>query len=70
MNLQEVERVATSLIRKYDWNAKEVGTGVRLTVNDGEKYAGVTITTGENIEEEIKRAIEAVDNHEYGELEG
>lgn len=70
MKLEEVQRVANGLIRKYDWSAKEVGTGVRVTVNDGDKYAGVTITTGENIEEEIKRAIEAVDNHEYGELEG
>ena len=71
MNLQEVERVATSLIRKYDWKAADFGgQGIKLTVNDGEKYVSVYITTGESAEAEIKRAIRAVDNHEYGELEG
>ena len=71
MNLQEVEHAATSLIRKYDWRAEEAGgQGIKLTVNDGAKFASVYITTGENIESEINRAIAAVDAHEYGELEG
>ena len=70
MTEQEVQAVATPLIRKYDWTTETVGYGVKLTVNDGEKYASVTITTGEDIEAEIQRAIDAVDAHEYGDLEG
>ena len=67
---QGVQLIATPLIRKYDWETEQIGYGVKLTVNDGEKYASVTITTGEDIESEIQRAIDAVDAHEYGELEG
>ena len=71
MSLEEVQRVANGLIRKYDWSAAEAGgQGIKVTVNDGSKFASVYITTGENIESEIQRAIEACDNHEYGELEG
>lgn len=67
---QEVEAAASSLIRKYDWHVKDLGRLVRLTVNDGAKFASVSITTGEDIEREVKRAVKAVDAHEYGELEG
>ena len=70
MTEQEVQLIATQLIRKYDWETEQIGYGVKLTVNDGEKYASVTITTGEDIESEIQRAIDAVDAHEYVELEG
>lgn len=70
MTEQQVQEVATPLIRKYDWATEQYGYGVKLTVNDGEKFASVMITTGEDIESEIKRAIAAVDAHEYGELEG
>lgn len=70
ITVEEVQRLATPLIRKYDWKAEDSGRSVKLTVNDGSKYASVYITTGENIESEIKRAVDAVDAHEYGELEG
>lgn len=67
---QEVQQIATPIIRKYDWRTEQYGYGVKLTVNDGEKYASVVITEGENIDSEIQRAIDAVDAHEYGDLEG
>ena len=70
MTEQEVQAVASPLIRKYDWETEQIGYGVKLTVNDGDKYASVVITTGEDIESEIQRAIDAVDAHEYVELEG
>ncbi len=70
MTIEEVNAVATPLIRKYDWETEQYGYGVKLTVNDGEKFVSVMITTGEDIEDEIERAIKAVDAHEYGELEG
>ena len=70
MTEKEVQEVATPLIRKYDWSTEQLGWGVKLTVNDGEKYASVVITTGEDIEDEIERAVAAVDAHEYGDLEG
>lgn len=70
MTEQEVQAVASPLIRKYDWETEQIGYGVKLTVNDGDKFASVVITTGEDIESEINRAIEAVDAHEYRELEG
>lgn len=71
MSLEEVRRVANGLIRKYDWKAEKAGgQGIKVTVNDGAKFASVYITTGEDIESEINRAVEAVDNHEYGELDG
>lgn len=69
MTEQEVQAVATPLIRKYDWETETIGYGVKLTVNDGEKFASVVITTGEDIESEIQRAIDAVDAHEYGDLD-
>lgn len=70
MTIEEVNAVATPLIRKYDWETEQYGYGVKLTVNDGEKYVSVMITTGEDIEDEIERAIAAVDAHEYGDLDG
>ena len=70
MTTEEVNAVATPLIRKYDWETEQYGYGVKLTVNDGEKYVSVMITTGEDIEDEIERAIAAVDAHEYGDLDG
>lgn len=70
MTIEEVNQYATSRIRKYDWSTEQIGYGVKLTVNDGEKYASVVITEGENIDSEIQRAIDAVDAHEYGDLEG
>ena len=71
MSLDEVERIATVLVRKYDWRAEDFGgQGIKLTINDGAKFASVYITKGEDVEKEVKRAIEAVDAHEYGELEG
>ena len=68
--VKEVDPVVSSLCRKYDWKTAQLGYGVKLTVNDGEKFVSVYITTGEDIESEIQRAIDAVDAHEYGELEG
>lgn len=70
MTEQEVQAVASPLIRKYDWETEQIGYGVKLTVNDGDKFASVVITTGEDIESEIQRAIDAVDAHEYGHLDG
>lgn len=70
INQQDVDVIANALIRKYDWRTEQLGYGIRITVNDGAKFASVDITTGENIESEIKRAIEAVDAHEYGDLDG
>ncbi len=70
MKLEDVEHIANSAIRKYDWHTEQLGYGVRLVVNDGVKRASVVITTGEDIEKEINRAVAAVDAHEYGELEG
>lgn len=70
MTEQEVQAVASPLIRKYDQETEQIGYGVKLTVNDGDEFASVVITTGEDIESEINRAIEAVDAHEYRELEG
>lgn len=62
---EEVEKIATPLIRKYDWWVTDIEGGVKLTVSDGQEDASVDITTGEDIESEIDRLIEAVDNHEY-----
>lgn len=70
MNIDEVNRVCNGLIRKYDWRTDQLGNGVRITITDGEKQVTVKVTTGENIESEVQRAIDAVDAHEYGELEG
>lgn len=65
ISIEEVNRIATPLIRKYDWRTEEIEDGVKLTVTDGQEDASVDITTGENIESEIDRLIEAVDNHNY-----
>ena len=66
MRLSEVNQVATSRIRKYDWTTKEYEDGsIRITVTDGQEDASVVITTDENIESEIDRLIKAVDKHEY-----
>ena len=70
MTTEEVSKVVTPLIRKYDWSVQQLGYGVRLTVTDGLKKASVDITGGEDIEAEANRLIEAVDKHEYGHLEG
>ena len=70
MTTEEVSKVVTPLIRKYDWSVQQLGYGVRLTVTDGVKQASVDITGGEDIESEANRLIEAVDKHEYGHLEG
>lgn len=70
MSIEDVNYLATEVIRKYDWHTEQLGYGVRLVVNDGVKRASVVITTGENIMDEINRVIEAVDAHEYEELEG
>ena len=70
MTTEEVSHVVTPLIRKYDWSVQQLGYGVRLTVTDGVKQASVDITGGEDIESEANRLIEAVDQHEYGHLEG
>lgn len=70
MNINEVTQIANNKIRKYDWYTQQVGDTVRLSVTDGEKVASVDITTGEDINAEIERLIEAVDSHEYGHLEG
>lgn len=70
MTTEEVSRVVTPLIRKYDWSVQQLGYGVRLTVTDGLKKASVDITGGEDIEAEANRLIEAVDKHEFGHLEG
>lgn len=65
MSIEEVNAIATPLIRKYDWSTEEIEDGVRLTVTDGQENASVDITTGENIESEIQRLIKEVDNHNY-----
>ena len=70
MTTEEVSRVVTPLIRKYDWSVQQLGYGVRLNVTDGVKQASVDITGGEDIESEANRLIEAVDKHEFGHLEG
>lgn len=70
MKIEQVEAIATPLIRKYDWHTEQLGYGVRLTVTDGLKKASIEVTKGEDIEEEIKRLIDAVDAHEYGHIEG
>lgn len=66
MKIDEVNAIASPMIRKYDWYTSQVAhDNVRLTVTDGLHKASVDITTGENIKAEIKRLIEAVDNQEY-----
>ena len=70
MTTEEVSKVVTPLIRKYDWSVQQLGYGVRLTVTDGLKKASVDITGGEDIESEANRLVEVVDKHEYGHLEG
>lgn len=70
MKAEDVSKVVTPLIRKYDWSVQQLGYGVRLTVTDGLKRASVDITGGEDIESEANRLVEAVDKHEYGHLEG
>lgn len=65
MNIDEVNKVANSRIRKYDWSTQDIDNGVRLTVTDGRQNASVDITTGENIQSEIDRLITEVDNHNY-----
>ena len=70
MTAEEVSKVVTPLIRKYDWSVQQLGYGVRLNVTDGVKQASVDITGGEDIEAEANRLIEAVDKHEYGHMEG
>lgn len=67
---QEVREIAAPLIRKYDWYTEQYGYGVHLVVTDGEKETSVVITGDEDIEAEIGRLIQAVDSHNYGELEG
>lgn len=67
---QEVRDIASPLIRKYDWRTEQCGYNVHLVVTDGEKETGVVITGDEDIEAEISRVIQAVDEHCYGELEG
>lgn len=62
---EQVDKIASPLIRKYDWRTQAIDEGVRLTVTDGQENASVDITTGEDIEKEINRLIEAVDNHNY-----
>lgn len=69
MKIEDVNKLANSLIRKYDWHTEQLGYGVKVVVTDGEKKASVAITSGENAEAEIKRLITAVDNHEYKEME-
>jgi len=61
----EVQHLASPLIRKYDWSTEDIEDGVRLTVTDGQEQASTDITTGEDIEAEIKKLIEAVDAHNY-----
>lgn len=65
----DVQKVASSLIRKYDWYTEQYGYGVHLVVTDGYKV-GVVVTANEDIETEIGRLIQAVDEHRYGELDG
>lgn len=65
ISLEEVNRLASPLIRKYDWSTQEIENGVKLTVTDGQASASVDITTGEDIESEIKRLIKSVDEHNY-----
>ena len=65
MTIETVNSVAAPLIRKYDWSTEEIEDGVRLTVTDGQADASVDITTGEDIESEIKRLIKEVDAHNY-----
>lgn len=68
MEKEEVLKTANRLIRKYDWYVSDINNGYRLTVTDGVEDASVDITTGEDIEAEIKRLIEAVDEHKYPKL--
>ena len=65
ITVEEVTAIVAPLARKYDWSTFIIEDGVRLTINDGQEYASVDITTGEDIEGEVNRLIEAVDNHEY-----
>lgn len=67
---QEVRDIAAPLIRKYDWRTEQYGYGVHLVVTDGDKKVGVVVTADEDIETEIGRLIQAVDEHRYGELDG
>lgn len=65
ITIEEVNEIATPLIRKYDWRTEEIEEGIRLIVTDGQVDASVEITTGEDIESEINRLIQEVDAHEY-----
>lgn len=70
MTIEEVNHIASPMIRKYDWGTEQYGYGIKLWVTDGGKRASVIITDGEDIEGEIKRLIAAVDAHEFTDLEG
>lgn len=65
MNIQDVNAIASPLIRKYDWHTAQIDNGVRLTVTDGLKQAHTDITTGEDIEDEITLLIAEVDKHNF-----
>ena len=65
ITVEEVNKVVTPLIRKYDWKTELMEDGVKLTVTDGQAEASVDITTGEDIESEAMRLIKEVDNHNY-----
>jgi hypothetical protein len=66
MNVETVNDYVKSRIRKYDWTTEQLGYGVRLTVNDGHKYASVDIKEGDDMDAKIAEAVDAVDAHEYG----
>lgn len=65
IDIEEVNKVANRTIRKYDWSTEKIQQGVRLTITDGQHDASVDITTGEDIEGEMNRLIEAVDKQDY-----
>lgn len=65
MSIDEVNEIASPLIRKYNWRTRQEGNAVILTVTDGNAESNVEITTGEDIESEIKYLIKAVDAHQY-----
>ena len=70
LSRQNIVDVVVPMVRKYDWAVDYIiGVGYKITVTDGASHASIKITEGEDIAEEVQRLIDAVDRHEYKDLE-
>ncbi len=70
---EQVEALASPLIRKYDWKVTEIEGGVKLTVNDGKKTSSLkfikdmstTLADEQKAEVDIQALIDKVDKHQF-----